>query len=233
MRRFWTVLLCSAPLLAQQAPSPSAASGTRDGPPVRLLRGEVIAMSYSGGTGEISLRDTLYRVHTCGLNGDTWIEMNNRRVAPAAIRLTMTAELVAGMRASPGGCDALTLYLSEATPRWSAARPLATVPSTSIFLDNLWPRGNLIFSGTVRSVGQSELIVRTRAGEERRMRVRDDTVFSTGGRIVRLADLEPQRRVHVRAGRGYDGVLEVYQVTWGDILQPDAAAQTRGSAPNP
>lgn len=233
MRRFWTALLCSASIFAQQAPAPPAANGSRDGPPVRLYRGEVIAMSFSGGAGEISLRDTLYRVHTCDLTGATWIEMNNRRVVPAAIRLTMSAELVAGMRPSAGGCDALTIYLSEALPRWSAARPQVTVPSTSGFLDNLWPRGNLIFTGTVRSAGHSELIVRTRAGEERRMRVRDDTVFSTGGRIVGLADLEPQRRVHVRAGRGYDGALEVYQVTWGDILQPDTAAQTPKSSPNP
>ncbi|MEP7366272.1 MAG: hypothetical protein ABI972_23690, partial [Acidobacteriota bacterium] len=101
------------------------------------------------------------------------------------------------------------------------------------FLDNLWPRGNMIFTGTVRSLEDGLLIVRTRKGDEQRMRVREDTVFSTGGRVVKPAELEPQQRVQVRAGRGYDGRMEVYQVTWGGILQPEADRPPAPSAPNP
>lgn len=215
MRRIWAVSLLAAPLFAQA--------------PVRLLRGEVTAFVYEGGTGEISLRDVLYRVHKCAVSSATWVEMNARQITPADIRLSMTAELVADTRAGSGQCSALTIYLREPLPPWPTMRPV----STGAFLDNLWPRGNMIFTGTVRSLEEGLLVVRTRKGDEQRMRVREDTVFSTGGRVVKAAALEPQQRVQVRAGKGYDGRMEVYQVTWGEILQPDTERQTAPSAPNP
>ncbi|MBK7927490.1 MAG: hypothetical protein IPJ98_08350 [Bryobacterales bacterium] len=197
--------------------------------PVRLVRGEVVGYAYAEGTGEIAVRDALYRVHKCGLTAGTWVEMNNKRLTLGDVRLTMTAEVVADTRAGAGQCTALTIYLREAMPRWPAVRPLS---AGSSILDNLWPRGNLVFTGTVRALGDGELVVRTRKGEEQRMRVREDTVFSTGGRVVKPVALELQQRVQVRAGKGYDGRMEVYQVTWGEILQPESERQSGGSGPN-
>jgi len=216
MRRVWALVLLAAPVFAQA--------------PVRLLRGEVVAFAYEDGAGDITVRDVLYRATKCAVNSGTWIEMNGKQVPPTEVRLTMTAEVLADTRPGGGNCLSLTVYLREPLPRWPAVRPLST---NSTFLDNLWPRGNMIFSGTVRSLQDGELVVRTRKGVEQRMRVREDTVFSTGGRVVKPADLEPQQRVHVRAGRGFDGRVEVYQVTWGEILQPDTERQNAPSSPNP
>lgn len=214
MRWIWAVSLLAAPLFAQA--------------PVRLLRGEVTAYAYEGGMGEISVRDVLYRVHKCAVTNATWVEMNTKQITPADVRLMMTAEVVADTRAGAGQCTALTIYLREPLPPWPTVRPV----HGPAFLDNLWPRGNMIFTGTVRSLEDGLLIVRTRKGEEQRMRVRNDTVFSTGGRVVKPVDLAPQQRVQVRAGRGYDGRMEVYQVTWGEILQPETERQTPQSAAN-
>ena len=155
--------------------------------------------------------------------------MNQKQITPADVRLMMTAEVVADTRAGEGQCTALTIYLREPLPPWPTIRPVTSSP----FLDNLWPRGNMIFTGTVRSLEDGLLVVRTRKGDEQRMRIRPDTIFSTGGRVVKPVDLERQQRVQVRAGRGYDGRLEVYQVTWGEILQPETERQTPASAPNP
>ncbi|MEP7365603.1 MAG: hypothetical protein ABI972_20300, partial [Acidobacteriota bacterium] len=132
MRWIWAVPLLAAPLFAQA--------------PVRLLRGEVTAYGYEGGVGEISIRDVLYRVQKCAVTSATWVEMNTKQITPADVRLTMTAEVVADMRAGSGQCNALTIYLREPLPPWPTVRPLASSP----FLDNLWPRGNMIFTGTVR-----------------------------------------------------------------------------------
>jgi len=215
MRWIWAVSLLATPIFAQA--------------PVRLLRGEVVAYAYESGIGEISIRDVLYRVHKCAVTHGTWVELNTKPVTPADVRLMMSAEVVADMRSGGGQCNVLTIYLREPLPPWPTIRPLAT----GSFLDNLWPRGNMIFTGTVRSLEDGLLVVRTRKGDEQRMRVREDTVFSTGGRVVKPLELEPQQRVQVRAGRGYDGRLEVYQVTWGGILQPDTERQSAASAPNP
>lgn len=195
--------------------------------PVRIVRGEITQFAYAGGIGQITIRDALYKTHDCQLSPDTWFEYNLKKTEPANVRLTMTAEVVADTRSGEAACVALTVYLREAVPRM----PIGLMASTNLrILDGLYPRGNLIFTGTVRGVEGRELILRTRKGEEQRLIVREDTIFQHDGRVAKPAELEPQTRVHVRAGKTFEGKLEAFQVTWGKILQPGASSPA--SAPS-
>lgn len=196
--------------------------------PVRILRGEITAFAYLEGAGELAIRDPLYRTHRCLLNADTWFEYNLKPADPKHVRVSMTAEVVADTRGEGGTCTALTVYLREAVPRIPAG--MLTAPRSS-FLDGLYPRGNLIYTGTVRGIEGRELILRTRKSGEQRFLLRDDTVYQHEGRAVRLNDLGPQTRIHVRAGRNFEGRVEAYQITWGTILQPEPSMPASG--PNP
>jgi len=196
--------------------------------PVRIVRGEITQFTYAEGSGEIAIRDALYRTHSCRLSPDTWFEYNLKKTEPQNVRLTMTAEVVADTRSGEAGCVALTVYLREAIPRV----PIGLLASSNLrILDGLYPRGNLIFTGTVRGLEGRELILRTRKGEEQRLFLREDTVFQHDGRVAKPGELEPQTRIHVRAGKNFDGRVEAYQITWGKILQPDGSTAT--SDPNP
>jgi hypothetical protein len=93
--------------------------------------------------------------------------------------------------------------------------------SRSKFLDNLFPRGNLVYTGIVQRLSDGDLTLRTRQGETTLFTVRRDTVFSTGGKLVKREDLPIQTIVQLRAGRTFTGDIEVYQVTWGRILPGD------------
>jgi hypothetical protein len=213
-RRGWWMFLLAAPLWAQA--------------PVRIVRGEITAFAYREGAGELSIRDPLYRVHRCALSSDTWFEYNLKPTVPDNVRVSMTAEVVADTRGGAGTCTALTVYLREAVPRI----PIGLLSSSrSSFLDGLYPRGNLIYTGTVRGIEGRELILRTRKGDEQRFLLREDTVFQHEGRAVRMDTLGPQTRIHVRAGRNFEGRVEAYQITWGTILQPEPSMPA--SAPSP
>jgi len=41
--------------------------------------------------------------------------------------------------------------------------------------------------------------------------------------MVEAADLKPNTRVFVRAGKNLEDQIEAYQIVWGEILQPTEA----------
>jgi hypothetical protein len=81
-------------------------------------------------------------------------------------------------------------------------------------------RGNLLLSGVVSRFFDGALILHTREKGEQTFRVRSDTRFLAGGARARAADLKPDTRVFIRAGRDVFGATEVYEVAWGQILEP-------------
>jgi hypothetical protein len=174
---------------------------------LRLVRGQVT--DYNGTA--LTIRDTLLRPSRCELApGADLLATNGAAVAPPIANGVFVEAIVEQQLER---CLIRTLYVRP--PREAVA---ASPNRSSAFLDNLFPRGNLLYTGTVKSLGEGRLELRSRRGLITEFAIREDTTFSTGGRLVKAADLAPQTVVQVRAGRSFSGDLEVYQITWGGIL---------------
>jgi hypothetical protein len=84
----------------------------------------------------------------------------------------------------------------------------------------LLARGNVQVAGMVARFEDGQLVIRTRLQGEQTFHLRPDTRYLEGGARVTPADLKPDTRVFVRAGRDLFGANEVYEVAWGQILEP-------------
>ena len=83
----------------------------------------------------------------------------------------------------------------------------------------LFQEGNLSFAGVVSRLNGQLLVLRTRIGEQTLL-IRQDTRYIDNGDTVEAAQLRPNMRVFVRAGKNLYEQLEAYQVIWGQILEP-------------
>jgi hypothetical protein len=92
-------------------------------------------------------------------------------------------------------------------------------PGTFSLLERLPQNGNLTFAGVVSRLDSQSLVLRTRAGEQTLL-IRRDTRYVDNGDTVEAAQLHPNMRVFVRAGRNLYEQVEAYQVIWGSILDP-------------
>jgi hypothetical protein len=191
-------------------------------PPVRILKGELIEWKIQGLAGEMALRDEESRVERCRVYPKSHLMRSNIRIHPHGVRLGDMVEVVADFRAGAARCAVVTLYIQHFTPRRKMVDGKLRSPVyPSSYLNNLWARGLLTFTGIVSRVEDGTLLIRTRNDGERTFTLRDDTVFQNLGRQVQRETLESWTRVFVRASRMYDGTLEAHQVVWGGILTPD------------
>ena len=79
--------------------------------------------------------------------------------------------------------------------------------------------GTLTFSGVVSRLNAQSVVLRTREGEQTLL-IRQDTRYVDNGDTVEAAELRPNMRVFIRAGKNLYEQLEAYQVIWGTILDP-------------
>jgi hypothetical protein len=86
-------------------------------------------------------------------------------------------------------------------------------------VDRTSQTGNLTFAGVVARLTGQSLVLRTRAGEQTLL-IRRDTRYVDNGDTVEAAELRPNTRVFVRAGKNLYEQVEAYQVIWGEILDP-------------
>ena len=174
--------------------------------PLRLLRGDV--SEWNGTT--LVIRDVFLRANRCEVPATAEkLAVNGSAQAAPTLANGLYVEAIVEQQADR--CVVRTLYIRP--PR----EPLP-VPTRTSFLDNMFPRGNLVYSGIVQSISEGRLELHSRAGKNMEFVVRRDTTYSTGGRLVKRDDLTPQTMVQIRAGRSFTGELEVYQITWGAIL---------------
>ena len=112
---------------------------------------------------------------------------------------------------------ARTIRVDAAAPSTLADNRLR--PSIVSLLDRAPQTGNLTFSGVVARLSPQSLVLRTRDGEQTLL-IRRDTKYVDNGDTVEAAQLLPNTRVFVRAGRNLYEQVEAYQVIWGSILNP-------------
>jgi hypothetical protein len=192
-----------------------------DEPPVRILKGELIEWEARGLSGDFSLRDAQSRVHRCQFSPDTYLKRQTLRVTPTGVKPGDYLEVVADIRNGAASCRAVTIYIRASDPaRLALGRGGARSLPTRIINDNLWPRGSLTFSGVVQRLETNRMVVQTRLDGAKTFHLRDDTLYSEEGRLVQRGRLEVHTRVFVRAGRGFEGEMEAYQIVWGGIVSP-------------
>jgi hypothetical protein len=200
-------------LCAQSLPG-SPLSDANLAPAFRILKGELLAWNVRGLSGDLIMEtDDGASRWRCQVTMDTFLSRGTIRIHPAGVRVGDTLEIVA--EGAPTSCVARTVYVKAPDLRRFQTR----IRVSGGQLDSLWPRGLLTFSGIVNRVENDRLYLQTRKFGAKSFALRDDTMFSDGGRPVDLAALGTQTRVFVRANRTFEGDLEVYQVIWGKILQ--------------
>jgi len=200
----------------------TAASAADGAPTLRILKGELVEWNVRGHSGDLILEDDDGpRRWRCEVTPDTFLSRASIRIHPVGVRagdrLEVVAETPGGAAVAASSCRARTVYVHAPDPRRVRMRqPWLTVSS---YLDNLWPRGLLTFTGTVSRVEGNRLYLQTRKFGSKSFALRDDTVYSGAGRSLEATALANQTRVFIRASRTFDGDIEVYHVVWGNILQ--------------
>ncbi len=199
----------------------AAAARTQDlNGPIGVLRGDLMSWAGTSRIGEFTLRNTDNLVYRCSYDDKTYFERENQRITMAGAEKGDRLEVVSDRRQGSEACYARTVHVLD-------TRPAAVVPGvrprlhtyhspTELFA----PRGDLTFTGMVLRISADTLILRTRSGERKAIRLRPDTRYSTDGQAAGRESLPVNTRIFVRAGKNLDDEVEAYQIVWGDILQP-------------
>jgi hypothetical protein len=203
----------NSPVPRTQAPA-SAQSPVPQSP--ALVRGVLLERDQTPG-GEFSVRLADNRVFRYRFDRRTYVEREKQLVDVPRLQPGEKVEVVSDV--VPGSVlrYARTVHVMEdappVRPNSSMARPRAIRGSS----DRL-PSGNLTFSGVVFRLNPERLVLHIRNGDDQAVLLRKDTRYLENGEIVEAADLKPNMRVFVRAGKDLYGQVEAYQVVWGKIL---------------
>jgi hypothetical protein len=187
-----------------------------------VIRGVLIECDDAGPAGEFSIRTrNTNQVYRFRFDARTYVEREEQRVSMKGLEKGGTIEVVADRDGSAALRYARTVHVIEA-PR--PARPAALSGRLRSYrpnpMDLLAPRGNLTYSGVIARLTEDRLVLHTRQEGEKTIMLRLDTRYLEGGTTVEAADLKPNTRVFVRAGKNLEDQVEAYQVIWGEILQP-------------
>src|SRR5215831_7488350 len=210
--------LITVPLLAQVEPAAAPAEM-----PPGLFRGSVVNWSGTTTAGDLSIRAGQNASLFCYFDSHSYMERDHRRIAVSSLNPGERVEILADHKPGFNTCYARTIaVIDPATERaMERARQARTQPvaRTSFFT----PAGDRTFAGMVIRITNRALTLRTRAGETT-LALRPDTRYLDDGVWLDAAALHINTHVFVRAGKTIEGVLEAYQVMWGEIL-PHMAIQ--------
>ncbi len=190
-----------------------------------VIRGVLIERDDPGPVGEFSLRaKSTNQVYRFRFDAKTYVERDEQRVSMRGLQKGDTIEVVADRDEGVAVHYARTVHVIEA-PR--PPRPAGLSGKLRSHranpMDLLAPRGNLTYSGVIARLTADRLVLHTRQEGEKTILLRLDTRYVEGGTMVEAADLKPNMRVFVRAGKNLEDQIEAYQVIWGEILQPAEA----------
>jgi hypothetical protein len=202
----------------------SAGGALRAQPPAfsGVIRGVLIEYDNPGPTGEFSVRaKNTNQVYRFRFDAKTYVEREEQRVWMQSLQKGDTIEVVADRDESLAVRYARTVHVIEAArPPRAAALSGRLRSYRASPIDLLAPRGNLTYSGVIARLTADRLVLHTRQEGDKTILLRLDTRYLEGGTMAEAADLKPNTRVFVRAGKNFEDQVEAYQVIWGEILQP-------------
>jgi hypothetical protein len=150
----------------------------------------------------------------CTYDHRTWFEQSRVRVKPTAFQPTDLVVIVADRRLIDGKpCYVRTVRLADLNPSESGRMRITYRPVT----EQMFPRGEFQWAGTVSKLTDGEMILRTRTDGHKTLILRKDTRYLEDGVVSERQRLQLNTRVSVRAGRSFEGTLEVYQIIWGSV----------------
>jgi len=209
MRKVWLLALVSSIGMAQTAPLPSAA----------LVRGVLLERDTPASSGEFSVRVADNQVFRYQFDAKTYVEREKQMIDVAHLQPGEKVEVLSDTVAGSVLRYARTIHVFEDAP---PPRPLSAgrLRAYRAATERSLPAGNLTYSGVVFHVTGDRLVLHTREGGDQSLLLRKDTRFVENGETVEAANLKPNMRVFVRAGKDLYEQVEAYQVIWGSILDP-------------
>lgn len=188
--------------------------------PIGLVRGQLLECDTAMAAGQFSIRDASNQVFRFAYDGKTYFEREKERSNAAGLRKGDLLEIVSDVSPESILRYARTVHVMEPerAPRPSTSGRFRSYRSP---IEPWLPMGNLTFSGIVRRLNDQRLVLRTRVGGEKIIRLRSDTRYLKDGSQVEFSTLQPNTRVFIRAGQNLDDDVEAYQVVWGQILDPN------------
>jgi hypothetical protein len=188
------------------AAAPEMASG--------IFRGDLAGIDGGSETGRLEARGADGALVGCQYDSRSLFEMDGERVFATRLRPGDPIQVVADRHPGSQSCYARIVSV-VAPPRAQrpARRPVRTAAQDPP------PAGGRVIAGVVTRIEPRRLTLRTRSGQES-LRLRPDTRYLGGGGRATPDELMVNMRVSVRAGPGWSGELEAYQVVWGAILDP-------------
>jgi hypothetical protein len=167
--------------------------------PVGILRGNLVAWQ----NGSLSIRQADGAVYDCSYDNHTLFQRNRWPIQSSELAGGEPVEVVSDRWPATRACYVRMVSVVYALPK----SPRRRVPVAEVWV----PRGYLTYSGLVVKNEDSKITLKTRSGP-RTLRLRPDTRYSEASQPLL------NKHVFVRAGRNLEGVLEAYQVMWGEIL---------------
>jgi hypothetical protein len=200
----------------------SFAAAAQTQPASGFIRGTLLECEPASGGGEFSVRSASHEVYRYRFDSRTWVERESERIDGSRLHPGELVEVVADRGPANTLRYARTVHVVQPAPPPRAPSSLGRFRAYRSTAESMVPRGTMTFAGVVSRINAQQLVLHTRAAGEQTILLRQDTRFLDGGTIVERALLNPNTRVFVRAGKDLYGVVEAYQVIWGEILQPDA-----------
>ena len=186
------------------------------GPKMAVLRGPLVSIDAAIVRVEVAEG----QIVECKFDIRTSMERDGQRIEVAAVSVGDRLEIVADHR--PTGCYARTMHVLDIPSQNPiAGRRPSMKREYSSPTDRYAPRGDMTVTGLVVGLSEQWLTIRTRTEGNKQFLLRHDTRYVGEGMRTDRESLARSTRVFVRAGRNFEGVVEAYQVIWGDIMKPD------------
>jgi hypothetical protein len=197
----------------------ATAALAQDTAPPGIFQGSLESWTGTSRSGEFVFRagDRLY---SCSYDRKTYFGYDNRQVTLASADQGERMQVVSDRRPGSSLCYARIVQLFDPQPVYIVPGVRPHPRPAAALLPLFRPHSSLSLSGVVIRQTADALILRTRSGERKTVRLRPDTRYLTEGQVASVASLAANTIVYVRGGRNLYDQIEAYQVIWGEILQP-------------
>lgn len=176
--------------------------------PMGIVRGDVVAWTGSGRSGELEIRGPQKLLYSCLYDARTYFEREHQAIGVTDLSAGDPVEVVADRRPGSGACYTRIVQVVE--------KGLRRVRTARFSIEALGPRGNLTFGGIVVRSTLLGMTMKTRTGEVSLI-LRADTRYVDDGVRVDSTGLV-NKHVFVRGGRDLEGRIEAYQIMWSDRM---------------
>jgi hypothetical protein len=168
--------------------------------------------------GEVSIRTSDNQVLRYQFDAQTYAEREDRLIQAGRLAPGELVEIVSDR--TPGTLlrYARTIHVIQPSP---PPRPLSQgrLRAYNPKLETV-RTGSLSYSGVIYRLSADRVMIHTREAGDLAILLRRDTRYLEDGKVVDAADLKPNMRVFVSAGKDLYNEVEAYQVVWGTILTP-------------